>query len=297
MLLPVYPSYKGNRMVSGDGEREYFKRYRNKEGEAVADAHGRSENTIMSREEELSPEEGGQEGEAEFTLVIPAYNEEKRIGLLLSELDCRQTAYIFICDGSDNTAAEIKQWGILHPEISVRCLEHPTRIGKGKAVCEGLSLAKTRFAGYMDADGSASYSEMVKLICELEGNDGVIGSRWVAGAKISRSQGLLRRFESRIFNRLIRLLFGLPFQDTQCGAKVFRKDALDTVLPGIVSPGFEFDVELLWRLMKKGYKISEYPIEWNNRGDSHVKGPDAISMMGGLIRLRFGRVGDDSRCD
>ena len=267
------------------------------ENEAFVPGHGRSEITATSRERDISPGERGPGQEAEFTLVIPAYNEEKRIGMLLSELVGRQTEYIFICDGSDTTASEIKQWGIHHPEISLRCIEHPERIGKGKAVCEGLSLAKTRLAGYMDADGSASYSEMVKLFHHLEGCDGVIGSRWVAGSKIARSQGLVRRFESRIFNRLIRLLFGLQFRDTQCGAKVFRKDALDTVLPGIVSPGFEFDVELLWRLIGKGYKISEYPIEWNNRVDSRVKGPDAVSMLWGLFRLRFGRVRDDTRCE
>jgi hypothetical protein len=133
---------------------------------------------------------------------------------------------------------------------------------------------------------------MTTLFHELNGNDAIIGSRWLSGSKITRSQGLLRQFESRIFNLTIRLLFGLPYRDTQCGAKVFRKDALDRVLPGIISKGFEFDVELLWRLTKKGYRVSEYPIEWDNRGDSHVRGPDAVTMLGNLIKLRLGRAGN-----
>jgi len=258
------------------------------EPDAIVDTPEKYENTVLYREGDISREDKGSGETIVFTLVIPAYNEENRIGPLLSELNCRETEYIFICDGNDGTATEIKRWGTLHQEISLRCIEYPTRIGKGRAVCEGLSFVKTRFAGYMDADGSTSCSQMAKLFQELKGNDAIIGSRWLAGAKITRSQGFLRRFESRIFNLAIRLLFGLPYQDTQCGAKVFRRDALDTVLPEIVSKGFEFDVELLWRLKRKGYRICEYPIEWNNRGDSRVRGPDAISMMGNLIKLRLG---------
>jgi len=266
--------------------------YTKTEADAIAVVPGSCDNTVMSCKGDISHGKREAGEKAEFTLVIPAYNEENRIGHLLSGLDCRETEYIFICDGNDGTASEIKQWEALHPEIPLRCIVYPSRIGKGRAVCEGLTLAKTRFAGYMDADGSASCSQMMKLFHELNGNDGIIGSRWIAGAKITRSQGILRQFESRIFNLAIRLLFGLPYQDTQCGAKVFRKDALDTVLPGIVSKGFEFDVELLWRLRKKGYRISEYPIEWDNRGDSRVRGPDAVSMLGNLIKLRLGKAGN-----
>jgi len=230
--------------------------------------------------------------QSECTLIIPAYNEETRIGALLSGLTCRRCEYIFICDGDDGTASKIRQWGASNPDISLRCIEHKTRIGKGGAVCEGLSLVKTRFAGYMDADGSASCDQMIQLFGELDGKDGIIGSRWIAGAKITRSQGILRRLESRVFNLAIQALFHLPYRDTQCGAKVFKKDALDAVLPDIVSRGFEFDVELLWRLREKGYRIAEHPIEWNNRGDSRVKGPDAFSMLFNLVKLRLGRDRD-----
>jgi dolichol-phosphate mannosyltransferase len=266
--------------------------YTKTEADPIAVSPARCDNTGVSGKGDISQGVTETGKKNEFTLVIPAYNEENRIGRLLSDLDCGETEYIFLCDGNDGTASEIKQWGALHPEISLRCIEYPCRIGKGRAVCEGLTLAKTRFAGYMDADGSASCSQMMTLFHELNGNDGIIGSRWLTGSKITRPQGMVRQLESRIFNLTIRLLFGLPYQDTQCGAKVFRKDALDMVLPGIVSKGFEFDVELLWRLTKKGYRISEYPIEWDNRGDSRVRGPDAVTMLGNLIKLRFGRGGN-----
>jgi dolichol-phosphate mannosyltransferase len=266
--------------------------YTKTEADAIGVSPARCDNTVVSCKGDISQGLTETAKKNEFTLVIPAYNEENRIGRLLSDLDCRGIEYIFMCDGNDGTASEIKQWGALHPEIPLRCIEYPSRIGKGRAVCEGLTLAKTRFAGYMDADGSASCSQMMTLFHELNGNDGIIGSRWLTGSKITRSQGMVRQFESRIFNLTIRLLFGLPYRDTQCGAKVFRKDALDAVLPGIVSKGFEFDVELLWRLTKKSYRISEYPIEWDNRGDSRVRGPDAVTMLGNLIKLRLGRAGN-----
>jgi dolichol-phosphate mannosyltransferase len=266
--------------------------YTKTEADAIAVSPSRRDNTVVSHLGDIVQGRTETGKKTEFTLVIPAYNEENRIGRLLSNLDCGDTEYIFMCDGNDNTVSEIKQWGALHPEIPLRCIEYPFRIGKGRAVCEGLTLAKTRFAGYMDADGSASCSQMMTLFHELNGNDGIIGSRWLTGSKITRSQGMVRQFESRIFNLTIRLLFGLPYRDTQCGAKVFRKDALDAVLPGIVSKGFEFDVELLWRLTKKGYRISEYPIEWDNKGGSRVRGPDAVTMLGNLIKLRLGRAGN-----
>ncbi len=100
-------------------------------------------------------------------------------------------------------------------------------------------------------------------------------------------QGWIRRLQSRAFNRMIRLLLGLPFRDTQCGAKVFRKDAIDTVLPEIVSSGFEFDAELLWRMNMHAFVIKELPIVWTNRGNSRVHGRDVVRMLVGLIALRI----------
>ena len=262
--------------------------YNKSKSDIVVKATGSDGNILQSREGDAGEKNGNPGGAAVFSLVIPAYNEVNRIGLLLPDLTCGDVEYIFVCDGNDGTASEIHKWAVIHPEIPLQCIEYPSRIGKGKAVCDGLSLAKTSFAGYMDADGSASCTQMLKLFHELDGSDGIIGSRWVTGAKIARSQGLFRKLESRIFNLVIRVLFNLPYQDTQCGAKVFRKEALDMVLPRIVSKGFEFDVELIWRLRREGYVIREFPIEWDNRGDSRVKGPDAFSMIGNLIKLRLG---------
>lgn len=153
----------------------------------------------------------------------------------------------------------------------------------------GLAAARAPVVGYFDADGSTGIAEMRRLFAEISSVDAAIGSRWIAGSRLTVRQGILRRIESRGFNLLIRHLFGLPYNDTQCGAKAFRKEAIDAILPAMLSRGFEFDVELLWRLRSAGYTITELPIEWQNKGDSRVKKRDMIRMLRGLLRVRFGR--------
>ena len=96
----------------------------------------------------------------------------------------------------------------------------------------------------------------------------VIGSRWMPGSQVLVKQGFARRAASRGFNMLVRLLFGLHFKDTQCGAKVFAKRALDEVLGELETAHFAFDVELLHELKKRGYSIMEVPIVWENRPQS-----------------------------
>lgn len=225
---------------------------------------------------------------ADCTLVIPAYNEEKRIQSLLKDLSDFRGEIIFVCDGTDATPAIIAAFAADHPSLSIRCLTFSARLGKGGGVVAGLREASTRYVGYMDADGSTSLSEMERLFDRLADVDGAIGSRWLPGSVMTVRQGLRRRAESRLFNLAVRLLFGLDYRDTQCGAKVFRREALEAVLPSIRSTGFEFDVELLWRLAQSGCRVEEVPITWENRDESKVGTADAKEMLSGMIRLRFG---------
>jgi len=154
-------------------------------------------------------------------------------------------------------------------------------------VIAGLTAAQAPIVGYVDADGSTAIEEMIRLFGHLTSYDVVFGSRWIPGLAPAVRQGWARRLESRGFNLLIRVLFGLSFHDTQCGAKVFKKSAVDAVLPHLVSKGFEFDVELIWRLVQAGYRIEEVPIAWQNKGDSRVRKGDMIRMFTGLLRIRL----------
>jgi glycosyltransferase involved in cell wall biosynthesis len=226
------------------------------------------------------------------SLVIPAYNEENRITLFFDSIAGFDGELIVVCDGTDGTAGIVEKIAARRPDLQIRCLRFNHRLGKGGGVIAGLREARAPLVGYVDADGSTSMEEMVRLFAALSHADGAIGSRWVEGATLTVRQGILRRLESRGFNLLIRLLFGLSYHDTQCGAKVFTKRAVDAVLPRMVSRGFEFDVELLWRLRTAGFRIVEIPIEWQNKGDSRVQKRDMLRMLAGLFRMRFckGRV-------
>jgi dolichol-phosphate mannosyltransferase len=224
-----------------------------------------------------------------YTIIIPAYNEEKRIGKVLAELPGDAGQFIVVCDGTDATAELVREFSRSRPGLDLLCLTFKERLGKGGAVIEGLSHAKAPVIGLLDADGATSLAQMQILMQALDGADVVIGSRWLPDSIIPERQGLFRRIESRTFNLLVRLLFGLQFSDTQCGAKAFKKSAVDAVIRNMISTGFEFDVELLWRLSRKGYIIREYPISWRNQGDSRVKIGDALRMLSGLMNVRLRR--------
>jgi glycosyltransferase involved in cell wall biosynthesis len=236
----------------------------------------------------LDDTDNGGVSPADCTLVVPAYNEERRIRSVLEDVSGFGGDLVFVCDGTDSTAAIIDAFAADHPSLSIRCLTYPTRLGKGGGVVAGMEAAATRYVGYMDADGSTALAEMERLFGRLTVADGAIGSRWVEGSVLPVRQGFRRRVESRLFNFMVRALFGLDYRDTQCGAKAFRKDALEEVLPSIQSTGFEFDVELLWRLRQSGCRVEEVPITWENRDESKVATTDAKAMLLGMIRLRFG---------
>lgn len=223
-----------------------------------------------------------------YSLVIPAYNEENRIRNLFDTIGRFDGELIVVCDGTDKTAQVIEEITRARTDLTIRCLTFDHRLGKGGGVIAGLSAARAPLVGFCDADGSTTISEMLRLFSCLGSNDGAIGSRWVDGSTLTVRQGLLRQLESRSFNLLIRCLFGLDFHDTQCGAKVFRKTAIDRVLPAMVSRGFEFDVELLWRLRLAGCQVIEVPIEWQNKSDSRVRKRDMMRMVAGLFRARLG---------
>ncbi|MDD4482779.1 MAG: glycosyltransferase family 2 protein [Methanoregula sp.] len=222
-----------------------------------------------------------------YSLVIPAYNEEKRIAGLFDAITSFDGELIVVCDGNDHTADVVDKIAEKRPDLAIRCLRFPARLGKGGGVIAGLTAARAPLVGYADADGSTGIDEMVRLFSHLKKADAAIGSRWIEGSALAIRQGWMRRVESRCFNGIIRLLFGLSFHDTQCGAKVFKKSAVDAVLPHLRAQGFEFDVELLWRLTRAGSRIEEVPIAWQNKGDSRVKKSDMLRMLAGLLRVRF----------
>jgi hypothetical protein len=120
------------------------------------------------------------------------------------------------------------------------------------------------------------------------GVDGVIGSRWSSGAKIEVAQPLLRRVAGRCFNALVRVLFGLPYTDTQCGAKVFSSEAIGEIAHRLEVSNFAFDIDVLYALRRAGRTVVEVPTVWNDVGGSKLRVADASrSMLQAVLRLRI----------
>lgn len=230
-----------------------------------------------------------------ISIIIPAYNEERRILKTLydyyhtfDDLFGDDFELIVEMDGCvDNTSKIVKEFS--HGKNNVKILEFPERLGKGGGIREALKIANGEIVGFTDADDSTPAKEFLKLIKEVErGYDVILGSRWLKESRVLTPQPLHRRILSRGFNLLVRLLLGLKIRDTQCGAKVFRKEVIDTVIPHLSVNGFAFDVELLYLAKKYGFKIKEVPIEWYNDEDSKLNVKKVVpEMFMALIKVRL----------
>ena len=228
-----------------------------------------------------------------LSIVIPAHNEEARIAeTVLSYTAALQGApheLVIALDGcEDRTGEVVKALQARFPSIKI--VQFPTRLGKGGGVMEGMKRASGSWIAFMDADGALSPDEFLNLLTKVQANgcDGVIGSRYWDRLRIQSSYGFLRWLLSRAFNLSVRILFRLPFEDTQCGAKIFRREAIEAVMSRIRLTGYAFDVELLWRLEKGGYEIRELPITWDHKNGSSLKlSREAPRMFTDIIRMRL----------
>ena len=226
----------------------------------------------------------------DLSLIMPAYNEERRIRRVLD----LYTAFlrrkydfelIIISEGNDNTASIVK--GIMANTPEIKLLEFRGRQGKGRAIAQGIKESRGEIIGFVDADVSVSPENFDKLVRSLNGMDCAIASRRAKGALIPTRQPWGRRISSRIFNVFVNLLFGLEIKDTQCGAKVFKKSKIYPMLPLMKTRGFEFDVERLWRLKKAGFTIKEVPIVWKHERGSTFRLKYSMMMFFNLLKLRL----------
>lgn len=228
----------------------------------------------------------------DVSIIIPAYNEEDRIKeTLLDYIKFFKSKKIsfeicIILNGCvDNTLDVVKS--VKAKELKYK--NYDEAIGKGGALIEGFKLAKGDLIAYTDADDATKPWQLYHLINNVGTYDSVIGSRWMRGS-IVQKQPFIRRFFSRGFNLLVRLILNLQFYDTQCGAKVFKRDALYSILPNLKTTGWAFDVGLLYNLKRKGYSVKEVPISWEDRAGSSLKLRKAIpGMFVALLKLRFSK--------
>lgn len=229
-----------------------------------------------------------------LSIVIPAYNEERRIGSTLVSVAeyCDRAAepyeVIVVDDGSrDRTAELVATAARRHPAI--RLLALAANAGKGAAVRAGVLASRGREVLFSDADLSTPIHELPRLRAALgQGFDVAIGSRALEGA--TRRQPLFRRLQGRAFHAIVRTLgFAAvtAIRDTQCGFKLFRGDLGRALFAELSLGGFAFDVELL-ELAHRHARIAEVPVAWTHMAGSKVRpGIDALKMLADLVRVRL----------
>ncbi len=229
-----------------------------------------------------------------LTVVIPAYNEEQRLPTMLDAYaPYFQSRYgseaelLIVVNGSRDRTAEVAQsYAARFPQV--RVMVEPKPIGKGGAVMMGFAAARGDLVGFVDADGATPPESFDDLVVNIGDADCMIATRYHPDAKVSPPQPLKRRIASRCFNLLVRLLFRVKTNDTQCGAKAMRREAALRVLPVIGVTRWAFDVDLLFQLRRAGFSLAERPTVWRDIGGSQLRiGRASTEMLIAMIRLRL----------
>ena len=182
-------------------------------------------------------------------------------------------------DGSgDGTAERARE--ALAGLPGARVLRFPENRGKGRAVKEGVLAARGRVVLFSDADLSTPIAMLDRLLERLEaGADIVIGSRALAESDVRVHQPRLREALGKLFNAVVRRLLVPGIRDTQCGFKAFRRDAARELFEGLRTEGFCFDVEILAAARRRGLRIEEVPVAWENSK------PSAVRVVRGFPRI------------
>ena len=231
-----------------------------------------------------------------LSVVIPAYNEEPRIGSTLERVieylgECSYTWEVVVADdgSTDATAQLVGQVAAQHPQVHLLSLAHR---GKGWAVKHGMLHATGRFRLLCDADLSVPIEQVERLLPpRCQGADVAVGSREAPGARrIGEPQR--RHLMGRVYNSLVRLLAVPGLKDTQCGFKCFRGEIAVDLFNQQTIDGFAFDVELLFLSRKLGLAVQELGIDWYYREHSKVRPiRDSIVMTYDLIKMRLRHLG------
>lgn len=210
-----------------------------------------------------------------LSIVVPAYNEEKRIHTILEAIekyvkgkDFRIETLIVVDGSPDNTADVAEAYSDKIPNF--RVIRGRENRGKGGAVAHGFSLAKGKYVVFSDADNSTPIEQVDKLLKYAENFDVVIGSRYCSGGKLAVPQPFYRIAGSRFLNILIQLLAVPGVKDTQCGFKLFEREAANRIFSKMSVKGWSFDIEILAIARKLGYKIKEVGITWYDNPHSAV---------------------------
>lgn len=229
-----------------------------------------------------------------LSIVVPAYNEEGRIRRMLEAYLTHFTEHygddfemIVSVNGSkDGTESVVRALQPRHSQL--RMIVDPRPIGKGGAIMAAGAVAQGDLIGFVDADGATPPAAFNDLVRQMGEAGLIMASRRLPGAIVRPRQPWLRRFASRVFNGLVRLFFKLRITDTQCGAKLMTSAAWRAIVPHIGLTKWAFDVDMLFKTRRAGYKIVEIPTTWSDVGGSKLRmGPVSFQMFLAIVRLRL----------
>ena len=221
------------------------------------------------------------------SLIIPAYNEEKRIKPFLEDLKTKIPSnweVIIVCDGTDKTAEIASKI-----DDRFRVLSFSKRLGKGGATKKGFLAATGEIIGYVDADGAIPWESIQKVFdVVINGEKAAVGSRWMKNSNVVVSQPILRVVLGRIYHYFTILFLRINTKDTQCGLKVYKKEVVHKILKNITINNLSFDTAFLYHTKKAGYGIAEIPIIWKDMDGSKISPvKTSFIMFLTLIGIRF----------
>ena len=229
----------------------------------------------------------------DVSIVIPAYNEERRLGRTLERICgytptcCTIREIVVVDDGStDGTVPLVERW--TENGCRTRLLRNPGNRGKGYSVRHGVLEARSPVILFSDADLSTPIEEIERLYPAIERAPVVIGSRALPESVLEVHQPLYRELSGRAFNLFFQAVVLPGVHDSQCGFKMFEREAARDIFSRLTIDGFGFDIELLYLARRLGYAIEEVGVRWIDDPDTKVTlFRDAPRMFADLVRVRW----------
>ena len=222
-----------------------------------------------------------------ISILIPAYNEAKRIGgtieAIVKFFDSQKIDYeiVVAVDGTKDRTREVVESFAKNNKRIILSFEE-NRSGKGAALYRAFRSSHGSRIVFADADNASQPEELLKLANALDGCDVAWGTRNARGTESGKSQPLWRYFLGRVYGWYIQFLFLIPFYDVQSGYKAFKREVLEEVFPKMKVLWMEYDLELLARILNRKYNINHVPITW-----SHVEGSPSFNIVEHLSRMPF----------
>lgn len=233
----------------------------------------------------------------ELSIVIPAYNEENRIGptidAIFSYMESRklQFQFIFVDDGStDKTVEVIKDRMAGFSDFKI--LSHKKNRGKGAAIKTGMLAADRDWVLFTDSDLSTPIEELDKFLkLAKEGYEVIAGSRKMPGAIVEKKQSFLRQNLGKAFTTISNVILGTNYSDFTCGFKLFKKSACKKIFSAQTIENYTYDSEILYLAKKYSIKFTHVPVRWINDPRTKVKLlRDIFGSLKGLFTIKLNEI-------